>query len=125
MQKSFEQKLAEAQTAVSAITPEQANEAKKCNPHALFIDPRSSEDIESTTGRIPGALSLPLDSIDQQLNEQLAEELELSSRPIITACQGGPMGALAAHALLKRGYQNVFYIEGGTQGWIDAGFATV
>lgn len=125
MQKSFEEKLSEAQSAVISITPEEANEAKKCNPDAIFIDPRSSEDIASTTGRIPGALSLSLDTINKQSHEELAKELELTSRPIITACQGGPMGALAALELLKRGYQNVFYIEGGTQGWLDAGFTTV
>ena len=34
------------------------------------------------------------------------------------------MGALAAHALKQRGYNNVHFIDGGTQGWVDAGYST-
>ena len=124
MEKSFEQRVAEAQAAVIAITPKEASEAKKCNPTTIFIDPRSSEDIKSTTGIIPGALSLPLDEISKRSDKDLIDEFQLTSRPIIASCQGGPMGALAAYALLQRGFKNVFYIEGGTQGWLDAGFTT-
>jgi rhodanese-related sulfurtransferase len=34
------------------------------------------------------------------------------------------MGALAAHALKKRGYTRVQFMEGGTQAWLDAGYPT-
>ena len=44
--------------------------------------------------------------------------------PIITACQGGPMGALAAQALKHRGFTRVAYVDGGTQAWLDAGYPT-
>jgi isocitrate/isopropylmalate dehydrogenase len=46
-------------------------------------------------------------------------------RPIVTSCQTCPMGALAAHALQQRGFRSVFFIDGGTQGWLAAGYATV
>ena len=124
MEKSFEEKLAEAKAEVSAVSPQEANEHKINNPGTLFIDPRDAEDIISTTGIIPGALNVTLSALNDKSYNDLPQELSSQSRHIITACQGGPMGALAAHALKQRGYNNVHFIDGGTQGWLDAGFST-
>lgn len=121
MEKSFEEKLAEAKAAVSSVSPQQANALKEKYPDIVFIDPRDAEDIASTTGIIPGALNVTLNNLSQS---ELPEELSSHSRHIITACQGGPMGALAAHALKQRGYNNVAFIDGGTQSWLDAGYTT-
>lgn len=121
MEKSFEEKLAEAKAAVSSVSPQQANALKEKYPDIVFIDPRDAEDIASTTGIIPGALNVTLNHLSQS---ELPDALSSHSRHIITACQGGPMGALAAHALKQRGYHNVAFIDGGTQSWLDAGYAT-
>lgn len=124
MEKSFSERVAEAKAAVSAVSPQEASEHKANNPETLFIDPRDMSDIRSTTGIIPGALNLPLKELSEKPQGELPRELTSRSRTIITACQGGPMGALAAHALKQRGYDNVFFIDGGTQGWLDAGYST-
>ena len=124
MEKSFDEKVAEAKNEVSAVSPHQANERKVNDPNTLFIDPRDSADISSTTGIIPGALNVPLNELSERSDNELPEELASRSRPIIAACQGGPMGALAAHALKRRGFNNVYYIDGGTQSWLDAGYST-
>ncbi|MDH5216933.1 MAG: rhodanese-like domain-containing protein [Gammaproteobacteria bacterium] len=124
MEKSFEERVAEAQAEVISITPKEANECKTCNPGTIFIDPRSTKDISTTTGIIPGALNMSLDELSNKSDEDLAQVFNLKTRPIIASCQGGPMGALAAHALKQRGFDNVFFIEGGTQGWLDAGYTT-
>lgn len=124
MEKSFEEMLAEAKAEVSSLTPEEANQRRTSDPDTLFIDPRDLADIRSTTGIIPGALSVPLSDLNEKLDQELPRELSSHTRPIITACQGGPMGALAAHALKRRGYNNVQFIDGGTQGWLDAGYTT-
>lgn len=124
MSKTFEQKLAEAQAEVPSISPREASRRRIDDPDILFIDPRSLEDIHKTTGKIPGALSVPLDDLDTTGEVGLPRELGSRVRTIITACQGGPMGALAAHALKRRGYNDVAYVDGGTQGWLDAGFVT-
>jgi rhodanese-related sulfurtransferase len=34
------------------------------------------------------------------------------------------MAAVAAHELLKLGFSRVQYVDGGTQGWLDAGLPT-
>lgn len=124
MEKTFEEKLTEAKAAVSAVSPQEANECKYLDPEILFIDPRDEDDIRSTTGIIPGALNISLNDLSEKPDNELPRELSSRSRQIITACQGGPMGALAAHALKQRGYNNVHFIEGGTQGWLDAGYTT-
>lgn len=124
MEKSFEEKFAEAKAAVSAVSPQQASALLEKDPGTLFIDPRDAEDIKSTTGIIPGAINVPLNKLSETSDNELPQELLSRSRRIIAACQGGPMGALAAHALKQRGYKNVSFIDGGTQGWLDAGYST-
>lgn len=125
MEKSFKERVEEAKAAVPAVTPQEANARKTSDPDTLFIDPRGAEDIRKTTGIIPGALNVSLKDLSETPDDNLPEALASRSRPIITACQAGPMGALAAHALQQRGFDNVAFVDGGTQGWLDAGYATV
>lgn len=125
MEKSFKERVEEAKAAVPAVTPQEANARKTSDPDTLFIDPRGAEDIRKTTGIIPGALNVSLKDLSEAPDDNLPEALASRSRPIITACQAGPMGALAAHALQQRGFDNVAFVDGGTQGWLDAGYATV
>lgn len=124
VEKSFEERVAEARAEVPAVSPQAAKERKDEDPTTLFVDPRNEADIRSSTGIIPGALNIPLSELTEKADADLPQELQSRTRPIITACKGGPMGALAAHALKKRGFSNVAFIEGGTQGWLDAGFST-
>lgn len=124
MEKSFDEMVAEAKAQVSALNPQQANERKVTDPNVVFIDPRDAADIRATTGIIPGALNVTLSDLRDKPDQELPGELSDHSRPIVAACQGGPMGALAAHALKQRGYNNVYFLDGGTQGWLDAGFTT-
>ncbi len=125
MEKTFEQRVTEARAAVPALSPEEANACKLENPEVLFFDPRETNAISTTTGRIPGALNMPLAELAEIAADALPGEFNSTSRPIITACQGGPLGAIAAHLLKRRGFTNVAFIDGGTQGWIEAGYPTV
>ncbi|MEJ2181679.1 MAG: rhodanese-like domain-containing protein [Gammaproteobacteria bacterium] len=111
MKKSFEERVAEAKSEVTAVSPQEASERKAKDPGTLFIDPREAVDISATTGIIPGALNMPLNELSEKPDNELPYDLASRSRPIIAACQGGPMGALAAHALKQRGFNNVFFIE--------------
>jgi len=124
MEKSFSERVAEAKAEVPAISPQAARERKEQDPNILFIDPRNAADISASTGIIPGALNLPLGRLNESADADLPGELASRSRPIVTACQAGPMGALAAHALKKRGFTNVCFMDGGTQGWLNAGYPT-
>jgi len=124
MEKSFSERVAEAKAEVPAISPQAARERKEQDPNILFIDPRNAADISASTGIIPDALNLPLGRLNESADADLPGELASRSRPIVTACQAGPMGALAAHALKKRGFTNVCFMDGGTQGWLNAGYPT-
>jgi len=124
MEKSFAERVAEAKAAVPAISPEAAKERKERDPNTLFLDPRDAAGIASSTGIIPGALNLPLGKLNECADADLPAELASRSRPIVTSCQAGPMGALAAHALKQRGFTDVCFIDGGTQGWLNAGYPT-
>jgi rhodanese-related sulfurtransferase len=120
MEKSSE-RVAEAKAAVSSISPQEAKRRQDSDSKTVFVDPRPAEGIASTTGIIPGALNIQLNDI---AGGKLPAELSDKSTPVITSCQGGPMGAIAAHELTKQGLSNVVYIDGGTQGWLNAGFTT-
>jgi len=124
MEKTFEERVAEAKAAVPAIGPEAARKRQEQDPDTLFLDPRNAADIQSSTGLIPGAVNLPLAELTAKSANDLSKEFESLSRPIITACGAGPMGALAAHALKQKGFSNVSFMDGGTKGWVAAGFPT-
>jgi rhodanese-related sulfurtransferase len=124
MEKSFEERVAEAKAAVPAISPEAARERKEQDPNTLFLDPRDAADARSSTGVIPGAINLPLAELTEKAAGDLPQDLASTSRPIIASCGGGPMGAIAAHELKKKGFSNVSFIDGGTKGWVGAGFPT-
>jgi len=124
MEKSFDERVAEARAEVPAVSPQVAKERKDSDPATLFVDPRNEADARSSTGIIPGALNIPLDQLTDKADADLPQQLHSRTRPIITACKGGPMGALAAHALKKRGFRDVAFIDGGVQGWLDAGYST-
>lgn len=123
-EKSFSERVAEAKEQVPAISAVAAREMRERNADTVFIDPRDAAGIAATTGIIPGALNLPLALLGDAAADELPEALASTTRPIVTACQAGPMGALAAHALKMRGYINVHFMDGGTQAWLDAGYVT-
>lgn len=121
----FSNTIEAAKKTVPAVSPQEACARKLSDQEVLFIDPRGPVDILSTTGLIPGALNLPLEILSHASEDELPQELSEHSRPIITTCQGGPLGAVAAYVLKQRGFNNVHFIDGGTQGWLDAGYTTI
>jgi len=122
MEKSFSERVTEARAAVSAITANEAAALRDgCEP-IVFVDPRPADAIAASTGLILGAHTIALGDIAAG---SLPSGFENRHQRIITACQAGPMGAIAAHELKKLGYLRVSFMEGGTQAWLDAGHATV
>jgi rhodanese-related sulfurtransferase len=122
MTRSFTERVTEAENAVPWVSPIEASNLSQGCEGAVFVDPRNPEAARTTTGTIPGALTVALDDI---VRGELPEAISDKWTRIFTACQGGPMGAVAAHEFAKLGYRRVSYIEGGTQGWIDAGLPTL
>lgn len=122
MEKSFSERVTEAKAAVPSISAKEAAALRDGCEQIVFIDPRPADAITASTGLIPGAHNIGLGDITAGL---LPPELADKRARVITTCQGGPMGAVAAHELKRHGYARVSFIEGGTQAWLDAGLPTI
>lgn len=128
MNKTFAQMAAEAFAQVPTISPAEARSRLEQDSHILVIDVRDAADIPPT-GTVPGAMNISLGSLTYKADHEVPEEwrdpaLADRSRPIITTCILGPMGALGGKLLHDMGFTNVSILEGGVQGWIEAGFPT-
>lgn len=111
--------VAEARAHVSAVTPQQAiGEAD------VILDVREAAELEST-GQIAGALSIPRGILESRADpessvaDQRLTRLRGSGR-VHVLCASGARATLAAHTLLRMGYEAAV-IEGGMSGWKQAG----
>jgi len=120
--------VAEALAHVPAISPTEARQRLANEPNTLVIDVRDAAEI-AATGTIPGALNISLGSLTYKADNEVPEDwrdpaLNDRSRPIITTCILGPLGALGGKLLHDLGFTNVSILNGGVQAWIEAGFPT-
>ena len=122
---TFGRMAEDAYRAVPSIKPADAQRRQKKEADLLFIDVRDAADV-AQTGTVPGAANLSLGSLTYLADNEVPEDwrdqrLANRSRPIITTCILGPMGALGGKLLHDMGFSNVQILEGGVQAWIDAG----
>ncbi len=125
---TFSQMVAEAFAHVPSISATEAQNRLQKAPETLIIDVRDASDIVMT-GTIPGALNISLGSLTYKADCEVPDDwrepaLSNRSRPIITTCILGPMGALGGKLLQDMGFSNVVILQGGVQAWKDAGFPT-
>ena len=128
MAKTFKQMVSEGREAASTVTPQEAQQRMQ-DGKTLMVDVRDAQDLAGT-GIIPGAINVSLGTLplraDTELPEQFRNaELQDRERPIITTCGGGGQASLAAKVLTDMGFKNVSILEGGTNGWKQAGLPTV
>jgi len=84
---------------------------------ARLIDVR--EDSEWAAGHAAGALHLGKGIIERDV-----EKLARPDDELILYCGGGFRSALAADALQKMGYRNVWSLAGGWRAWLAANLPT-
>jgi rhodanese-related sulfurtransferase len=128
MAKTFKQMVAESREGTPTVSPQEAQRRMQEQPNTLVVDVRDAQDL-SGTGIIPGALNVSLGTLPLRADQELPEEhrnpeLQDRERPIITTCGGGGQAALAAGLLKQMGFKNVSILEGGTNGWKQAGLPT-
>jgi rhodanese-related sulfurtransferase len=83
--------------------------------NAVILDVREPKEYEG--GRIPNAVHLP----QSQLASRGQELKKLTARPVIAYCANGRRSRLAAGALKKLGFAEVYSLRGGLRSWSEAG----
>jgi rhodanese-related sulfurtransferase len=118
----------EAMAEVPVINANEAHKRIEENPDTLVIDPRDAADV-ATTGMVAGAVNISYGALTYQADNELPEDwrnpvFDNRSRPIITACEMGPLGAIAGKLLNDMGFENVSILDGGLDAWKAAGYPT-
>ena len=90
-------------------------ETQSRNAEAKLIDVR--EDNEWEAGHAAGAIHLGKGIIERDIETTVPDK----ATELILYCGGGYRSALAADALQKMGYTNVFSMAGGWKAWKEAG----
>lgn len=128
MARTFNQMAEEAMAEVPVINAEEAHQRIEEDSETLVIDPRDAADV-AATGMVAGAINISFGALTYQADNELPEDwrnpvFENRSRPIITACEMGPLGALAGKLLKDMGFTNVSILDGGLEAWKKAGYPT-
>lgn len=90
---------------ITSISPEEF--ATAFNPELTIVDARKPGEFEAE--HIPSALNIPLDTVNNQLNDIPEEEFYLH-------CAGGYRSVIMASILKSRGFHNMINIEKGISG---------
>lgn len=83
--------------------------------NALVLDVR--EPAAFSAGHVPDAKNIPL----KELSNRVGDLAKHKARPVIAVCQAGMQSAKAAAQLRKAGFEQAVSLEGGLNGWQNAG----
>jgi rhodanese-related sulfurtransferase len=83
----------------------------------ILLDVRTP--VEFTEVHVPQACNIPLDQFDPAI--LLASGRLSKDQPAYLLCKGGGRATKAAEKMGRAGLDNAVVIEGGTEGWIEAG----
>ena len=128
MAKTFMQMVQEAKAAVPGVRPVDAQRLFQENPDALLLEVRDAENIPADQ-KAPNMVNISLGSSPIRADLEVPEErrdirLGDRSRQVITTCGVGNLAAMGARLLKEMGFTNGSYMDGGMQGWKDAGLPT-
>jgi rhodanese-related sulfurtransferase len=110
----FLQVVDDAKTRIREVDVAQTLERLAANPSAQLIDVR--EDHEWQAGHAAHAVHLGKGIIERDIETHTPDH----DTELILYCGGGYRSALAADALQKMGYTNVFSLAGGWKAWREA-----
>ena len=102
---------------IQEITPQALKDKLVRRDELCLIDVREDSEWNSS-GHIPSAIHLSRGILERDIEKQFPDY----NRPVVLYCSGGFRCALAADSLQQMGYQHVYSLKTGLQGWIDAGF---
>jgi rhodanese-related sulfurtransferase len=104
----------DARSRIKEVTVEETRERLAAGGGVRLIDVR--EDNEWEAGHAAGAEHLGKGIIERDIEERVPDK----GTPLILYCGGGYRSALAADALERMGYTNVYSMAGGWRAWKEA-----
>ena len=123
MSKKASELVAEAKAKIDNLDPDTV-ERELASGDAVLVDIREAEELQG--GRIEGSVHVPRGMLEFRADPSSPyhqEPLDPSKR-VILHCASGGRSALAAATLKEMGYQNVAHLDGGFNGWKEAGKPT-
>jgi len=91
------------------LTPAELARRLHEEPKLFVLDVRDPRELEGELGRLPGAVNIPLQQLEQRLSELSTQE----RRDIVVVCRTGKRSETAARMLQESGVERVFVLEGG------------
>ena len=104
----------DAKTRIKEVTVTETQDRMKQNPAMKWIDVR--EDNEWNSAHAAGSIHLGKGIIERDIETTVPDK----ATELILYCGGGYRSALAADALEKMGYTNVFSMAGGWKAWRES-----
>jgi rhodanese-related sulfurtransferase len=101
------------------INIEASDAVRLINNNAVVIDLRSSEAYGR--GHIVSARNVGADDVETKV----AGFTKDKSKPVVAVCDNGISSTRTVNALRKMGYESVYGLKGGMNGWIEAGLPVV
>ena len=95
------------------LSPAELQERLASAEAPLVVDVRKP--VEFAVAHIPGAKNIPLDEIEERLDELH------SDNGVLIYCINGARTSQAEPLLYNNGIDNVLHLEGALQGWIQGG----
>lgn len=114
----FQTLVKDAKTRIKEVNVEQLKSLQSSGEKVTLIDVR--EDNEWAAGHAKGAVHLSKGVIERDIEKKVPEK----NAKLVLYCGGGNRSALAADALMKMGYSNVFSLAGGLGEYQKAGLPT-
>ncbi len=105
--------------ASNLMSVESADAVKLINNDATVIDLRNQESY--ARGHIVNAKNVPLDELSAKL-DNLAS---LKDKPVLAVCEMGVSSTKAVTTLKQAGFESVYNLKGGMNGWTQAGLPVV
>ena len=99
------------------ISVQEANELIEDKPDLVILDVRTVSEFED--GHIENAVNIPVDELENRLNE-LDKEYEL-----LVYCRTGNRSRTSVQILNEAGYTKVYHMNKGISVWIQQGYPTV
>ena len=81
----------------------------------VMLDVREPDEYEQ--GAIPGSMHIPRGTLETSVEQRIPDR----NQPLVVMCAGGARSALAVQTLHQLGYPNAVSMDGGFNGWKDAG----